>query len=119
MWMPAKPRYQKRCFIKADNCERSAAWIIRILFFRSRRLGTSAGHHDFFSHAAQFNLGDTPATLLDTPGHLDFAAQVEQVLDVLDYAILVVAGNAPLSGHTRTLWQLLKKISSADVYFRQ
>lgn len=62
-----------------------------------------------FSHAAQFNLGDTPATLLDTPGHLDFAAQVEQVLDVLDYAILVVAGNAPLSGHTRTLWQLLKK----------
>ncbi|WP_407893667.1 GTP-binding protein [Lacticaseibacillus sp. N501-2] len=62
-----------------------------------------------FSHAAQFNLGDKPATLLDTPGHLDFAAQVEQVLDALDYAILVVAGNAPLSGHTRTLWNLLQR----------
>jgi small GTP-binding protein domain len=48
-------------------------------------------------------------TLLDTPGHIDFASQTEQVLSVLDYAILVVSGSDGVQGYTRTLWGLLKR----------
>lgn len=48
-------------------------------------------------------------TLLDTPGHVDFASQTEQVLSVLDYAILVVAAPDGVQGYTRTLWRLLER----------
>lgn len=60
-----------------------------------------------FSHQARFNCGDLAVTLLDTPGHVDFASQTEQVLSVLDYAILVVAAGDGVTGYTRTLWHLL------------
>ncbi|APX71255.1 TetM/TetW/TetO/TetS family tetracycline resistance ribosomal protection protein [Companilactobacillus allii] len=61
-----------------------------------------------FSHQASLKFGDTQLTLLDTPGHVDFAAQTEQVLDVLDYAILVISATDGIQGYTRTLWRLLK-----------
>ena len=62
-----------------------------------------------FSKQAQIKLGEQEITLLDTPGHVDFSAEMERTLQVLDYAILVVSGADGVQGHTRTLWQLLKR----------
>ena len=62
-----------------------------------------------FSKQAVFSLGDTKVTLLDTPGHVDFSAEMERTLQVLDYAILVINGADGVQGHTRTLWNLLKQ----------
>ncbi|WP_434310211.1 NYN domain-containing protein [Hominifimenecus sp. rT4P-3] len=62
-----------------------------------------------FSKQAIFSLGDTTVTLLDTPGHVDFSAEMERTLPVLDYAILVVSAADGVSGHVRTLWQLLSQ----------
>lgn len=62
-----------------------------------------------FSKQAMFDLQDTAVTLLDTPGHVDFSAEMERTLQVLDYAILVINGADGVQGHTQTLWRLLKK----------
>ncbi len=60
-----------------------------------------------FSKQAVFGMGDIQITLLDTPGHVDFSAEMERTLQVLDYAILVVSGADGVQGHTMTLWRLL------------
>lgn len=62
-----------------------------------------------FTHQARLQYNDFRLTLLDTPGHMDFAAQTEQVLSVLDYAILVVSATDGVQGYTRTLWRLLER----------
>ncbi|HCD07126.1 MAG TPA: elongation factor G [Lactobacillus sp.] len=62
-----------------------------------------------FSHQANLQFNDLDLTLLDTPGHVDFASQTEQVMDVLDYAILVISAIDGVQGYTRTLWRLLKR----------
>ena len=62
-----------------------------------------------FAHQALAEHGDLRLTLLDTPGHVDFAAETERVLRVLDYAILVVSGTDGVQGHTETLWRLLAR----------
>lgn len=62
-----------------------------------------------FSSQAEFMLGDKSITLLDTPGHVDFSAEMERTLQVLDYGILVINGADGVQGHTRTLWRLLKR----------
>ncbi|KRM87208.1 elongation factor g [Lacticaseibacillus thailandensis DSM 22698 = JCM 13996] len=62
-----------------------------------------------FAHQAQLHYHNLALTLLDTPGHVDFAAQTERVLSVLDYAILVVAAPDGVQGYTRTLWRLLQR----------
>lgn len=62
-----------------------------------------------FSHQAQLQSQGMQLTLLDTPGHVDFAAQTEDVLRVLDYAVLVVAATDGITGYTRTLFRLLKR----------
>ncbi|GAU79223.1 translation factor GTPase family protein [Fusibacter sp. 3D3] len=61
-----------------------------------------------FSKQAIFNIEDTEITLLDTPGHVDFSAEMERTLQVLDYAILVISGADGVQGHTKTLWRLLE-----------
>ncbi len=62
-----------------------------------------------FSKQAVFSLEDTQVTLLDTPGHVDFSAEMERTLQVLDYAILVISGADGVQGHTMTLWNLLSR----------
>lgn len=62
-----------------------------------------------FSKQAELNYGETAITLLDTPGHVDFSAEMERVLQVLDYAVLVVSAADGVQGHTKTLWRLLER----------
>ena len=62
-----------------------------------------------FSKQAELETGNLGITLLDTPGHVDFSAEMERTLQVLDYAILVINGADGVQGHTRTLWGLLKR----------
>lgn len=61
-----------------------------------------------FSKQAILPLGDTEVTLLDTPGHVDFSAEMERTLQVLDYAILVISGADGVQAHVQTLWRLLQ-----------
>ena len=61
-----------------------------------------------FSKQARIETEDISITLLDTPGHVDFSAEMERTLQVLDYALLVISGTDGVQGHTRTLWRLLR-----------
>lgn len=60
-----------------------------------------------FSARADFMARDTRVILIDTPGHVDFAAETERVLPVLDYALLLISAAEGIQSHTKTLWQLL------------
>ena len=62
-----------------------------------------------FSKQAEFSLPHTEVTLLDTPGHVDFSAEMERTLQVLDYAVLVISGTDGVQAHTETLWRLLAR----------
>ena len=62
-----------------------------------------------FSKQAEVLLGDRPVTLMDTPGHVDFSAEMERTLQILDYAVLVVSGADGVQGHVETLWRLLER----------
>ncbi len=62
-----------------------------------------------FSKQAVLPYKDAEFTLVDTPGHIDFSAETERTLQVLDYAILVVSGSEGVQSHTKTLWKLLAR----------
>lgn len=62
-----------------------------------------------FSKQAVLNYNDAVFTLLDTPGHVDFSAETERTLQVLDYAVLVISATDGIQSHTHTLWKLLSK----------
>ncbi|MBR0114138.1 MAG: GTP-binding protein, partial [Firmicutes bacterium] len=64
-----------------------------------------------FSKQALFTMGPFDVTLLDTPGHMDFSAEMERTLSVLDYAILVISGPDGIQAHTETLLTLLERFS--------
>lgn len=70
-----------------------------------------------FSKQAMFSLGEDAVTLLDTPGHVDFSAEMERTLQVLDYAILVISAADGIQGHTQTLWRLLLRYNIPVVLF--
>ena len=70
-----------------------------------------------FSKQAELEYADTKITLLDTPGHVDFSAEMERTLQVLDYAVLVVSGSEGVQGHTETLWKLLNKYNIPTFIF--
>ena len=62
-----------------------------------------------FAKQAELTWGDAALTLLDTPGHVDFSAEMERTLGVLDCAVLVISGTDGVQSHTRTLWKLLER----------
>lgn len=62
-----------------------------------------------FSKQAEITWKEKKITLLDTPGHVDFSAEMERSLQVLDYAILVISGADGVQGHVQTLWKLLRR----------
>lgn len=62
-----------------------------------------------FSKQAVFPLGEYEITLLDTPGHMDFSAEMERTLQVLDYGILIINGADGVTGYVKTLWSLLER----------
>lgn len=62
-----------------------------------------------FSKQAELSFSGMEATLLDTPGHADFSAEMERVLWVLDYAVLLISGADGIQSHTETLWKLLER----------
>ena len=68
-----------------------------------------------FSKQAVFTLGDRRFTLLDTPGHVDFSAEMERTLQILDYAVLIVSGADGVQGHTETLWKLLRRYEIPEI----
>lgn len=70
-----------------------------------------------FSKQAQLSFKDTCFTILDTPGHVDFSAETERTLQVLDYAILVISGTDGVQSHTLTLFKLLEKYSVPCLIF--
>ncbi|MCM1507201.1 MAG: TetM/TetW/TetO/TetS family tetracycline resistance ribosomal protection protein [Ruminococcus flavefaciens] len=62
-----------------------------------------------FSHQADFTAGNTHFFLADTPGHVDFSAEAERTMRILDYAVLVISGTDGVQSHTSALWKLLQK----------
>ena len=70
-----------------------------------------------FSKQAVFSLGNKKVNLLDTPGHVDFSAEMERTLQVLDYAVLVISWADGIQGHTETLWKLLKLYDTPTFIF--
>ena len=60
-----------------------------------------------FSGECSFVVGDKEINLIDTPGHIDFSAETERILPILDYSILVISGACGVQPHTKTLWKLL------------
>lgn len=72
-------------------------------FYMERQRGIT-----IFSKEARFSTNDLQVTLLDTPGHVDFSAEMERTLQVIDYSVLVINGVDGVQSHTKTLWKLLK-----------
>lgn len=70
-----------------------------------------------FTEPAIITTPNLTLTLLDTPGHVDFSAEMERTLAVLDYAILVISGADGIQGHTETLWRLLKRYNVPTFIF--
>ncbi len=70
-----------------------------------------------FSKQALLQREDCTITLLDTPGHVDFSAEMERTLWLLDAAVLVISASDGIQGHTRTVWKLLKKHNIPVILF--
>ena len=70
-----------------------------------------------FSKQANFSYGNTDFSLIDTPGHVDFSAETERALGVLDYAILVISAADGVQSHTESLWRVLKKYGVPVILF--
>lgn len=70
-----------------------------------------------FSKQAVLKCGDCIISLLDTPGHIDFSVEAERVLQVLDYAVLVISGTDGVQSHTETLWRLLSRYNIPTFLF--
>ena len=70
-----------------------------------------------FSKQAVLHTNNAEFTLLDTPGHVDFASETERTLTALDYAILVISGSDGVQSHTETLWRLLRRYNIPTFIF--
>ena len=87
---------------KAGRVDHGDAFLDNFVLERERGI-------TIFSKQAELTMGKMQVTLLDTPGHVDFSAEMERTLQVLDYAVLVINGADGVQGHTQTLWKLLKR----------
>ena len=70
-----------------------------------------------FPKQARLSMQGREVTLLDTPGHVDFSAEMERTLQVLDAAVLLISAADGIQGHTQTLWNLLKKYQIPTILF--
>ena len=70
-----------------------------------------------FSKEARLNWHKTDLTLVDTPGHTDFAGEAERAISVMDAAVLVISATEGIQSHTRTLWKLLESSGVPVVFF--
>lgn len=96
--------YQSGNISKLGRVDRRDSFLDTFSLERSRGI-------TIFSKQAILNYNNTQFTLLDTPGHIDFSAETERTLQVLDYAILVISATDGVQSHTQTLWKLLAKYS--------
>ncbi|MBS6118755.1 MAG: NYN domain-containing protein, partial [Clostridiales bacterium] len=94
--------YLSGCIRKPGRVDHGDAYLDTFALERERGI-------TIFSKQAVLPLGDRTVTLLDTPGHVDFSAEMERTLQVMDYAILIINGSDGVQGHTETLWRLLKR----------
>ena len=95
---------------KLGRVDRGDAWLDTEAIEKSRGITV-------FAHQAQFVAGETQVTLLDTPGHVDFSAETERIMQVLDCAVLVISGTDGVQSHTRTLWRLLERYQIPVILF--
>lgn len=70
-----------------------------------------------FSDQASFQLNNNTYYLVDTPGHIDFSTEMERILGILDYGIIVISAVEGIQGHTETIWQILKKYNIPTFIF--
>ncbi|MBS4173046.1 TetM/TetW/TetO/TetS family tetracycline resistance ribosomal protection protein [Bacillus sp. FJAT-49736] len=70
-----------------------------------------------FADQADFTFGDSMYTLIDTPGHVDFSAEMERAIQVMDYAIIILSAVEGVEGHTETVWNLLRKHKIPSFFF--
>ena len=94
--------YQSGTISRLGRVDRRDSFLDTFSLERSRGI-------TIFSKQAILNYNNTQFTLLDTPGHVDFSAETERTLQVLDYAILVISATDGVQSHTQTLWKLLSK----------
>lgn len=94
--------YRCKSINKLGRVDRGDSFLDTFSLERSRGI-------TIFSKQAIFSRAGTEFTLLDTPGHVDFSAETERTLQVLDYAVLVISGTGGIQSHTVTLWKLLAK----------
>lgn len=94
--------YQSGCINKLGRVDNRDSFLDTFSLERKRGI-------TIFSKQAVLNYNETEFTLLDTPGHIDFSAEAERTLQVLDYAILVISASDGIQSHTQTLWKLLAK----------
>ena len=94
--------YRSGCLKKLGRVDHRDAFLDTDALERERGI-------TIFSKQAELPVGEWGITLLDTPGHVDFSSEMERVLGILDYAVLVISGADGIQGHTRTLWDLLAR----------
>ena len=95
---------------KRGRVDHGDSWLDTDAIERSRGI-------TIFAHQASFPLGERLVTLLDTPGHVDFSAETERTMQVLDCAVLVISGTDGVQSHTRTLWRLLQRYEIPVILF--
>lgn len=94
--------YQSGCIRKMGRVDHGDAFLDTYDLEKNRGI-------TIFSKQAEINTSNLAATLLDTPGHVDFSAEMERTLQVLDYALLVISGTDGVQGYVQTLWNLLQQ----------
>lgn len=107
MLMQVRPLSARHSYTHREKSAPWGEWITKTLILTQIPLSVSAVSQ-FFSKQARFSSENCDFILLDTPGHVDFSAETERTLSLLDYAVLVISGTDGVQNHTRTLWQLLE-----------